>query len=180
MSVDVALNVARLIAELGGVGGRKRLQKIVHLLRVAHPNEFQYRFTLHYFGPFSRGLAEDLDFLRASEVISEEEPADPDGAYKYSVSGNDILPLLREVTQRGNAEPPWVSYAKKLGHMETSALEALSTAIFMYKRGTDASNLRQQFSKIKPKLIGEFDRALRLGRELGLIQDKASRVRGRT
>ena len=76
MDTKSLIRVARLIDELDRIEGRTRLQKIVHLLGERFPNEFRQRFKLHYFGPFSRELAGEMDFLISAKLVAEDCPAD--------------------------------------------------------------------------------------------------------
>ena len=167
MDVDGALAVGRLIAELGGVEGRKRLQKIVHLLRAKGHEEFKQRFILHYFGPFSRQLATQLDFLSAAELIIEVP--EENGAFSYSVPEGARADLSD--LRSGSAEPPpWAEFAQELDNASTEELESVSTLVFLHLRGTKGNVLEAEFARVKPHLTARFSDARQFADEHALLQ----------
>lgn len=172
MGVKSAISVAKLVGKLSEVEGRKRLQKIVHLLGASGAREFRHRFVLHYFGPFSRELAADLDFLQAAELLLEKAPPEgTSGAYVYTLpSSEDVEERLRTLSpQPGDSTPAWVDLAAKLNQADTRTLEALSTVVFLGDLGNTGTALEQEFARVKPQLDYEFQPALKLGTELGLL-----------
>src|SRR5262245_58706316 len=73
--MNTTLNLAKLIAVCDGITGRKKLQKIVHLLQFAGFREqFPYAFGYLHFGPYSHGVKQDLDLL-TREALVQEEPS---------------------------------------------------------------------------------------------------------
>jgi len=170
MALDAGIAVGRLIVELGEVPGRKRLQKIVHLLQESGAAEFRYRFILHYFGPFSRELASDLDFLRAAGLLKEEPPAEGDGAYVYSASGKEASERICELYGGARSQPDWAQLAERLNNEATPLLEALSTVVFLARRGRQGEQLGEEFTAVKPGLKERFEEAVSLGEELRLLQ----------
>ena len=163
MDVDAPLAVARLVAKLGQVKGRKRLQKIVHLLGAQGFSQFRQRFVLHYYGPFSRQLARELDFLGAAGLIDEQR--DEFGVYTYAVSpsGKEFFEELDEDNQESQ---PWEELARKLNGQDTELLEAVSTVVFLKANGTDDGALEGRFADVKPKLSSRFSEARDFAREL--------------
>lgn len=166
MDVDAPLAVARLVAELGQVKGRKRLQKIVHLLGANRFPQFRQRFVLHYYGPFSRQLARELDFLAAAELIKEVH--EESGAYTYSVSSNGKK-FIEELDENDQASQPWAEFARKLNNQCTEFLEAVSTLVFLKANGTDDVALEGRFAEVKPKLASRFSEARNFAREFSPI-----------
>lgn len=157
MGIDEAVAVARLIAELGKVSGRKRLQKLVYLLSATGARDFRQRFSLHYFGPFSRELASEVDFLVEADLVREQAP-DGDGAFSYSVTDDQRMKILELY---GQEKAPWVRLAKELDAIETGKLEAMSTVSYLSKCGLSGDELRDEFTRIKPRLCPDFDDSLR-------------------
>ncbi len=155
MELDATLAVARLVAEIGPVKGRKRLQKIVHLLQSKGYDRFHQRFILHYFGPFSRQLAAQLDFVCAAHLV---EQIHSEGVYTYQTPpdcAEEVFALLSDV----NEPPPWISFAKLLADNDTPFLEALSTLVFLSRAGVERAKLQQQFEHVKPGLKRWFAEA---------------------
>lgn len=170
MDVDAPLAVARLVAELGKVEGRKRLQKIVHLLGAKRFPQFRQRFVLHYYGPFSRQLARDLDFLSDAGLIDERLGAS--GGYAYSVSPSGKK-FFEELDRDDQDSQPWAEFAHKLNGRDTELhdtelLEAVSTLVFLGANGTDDEALEGRFAEVKPKLSSRFPEARRFAEELAL------------
>jgi len=78
--------LAKLIDMAGGVDSRKQLHKCVFLLQLAGL-DMDAEYCLHYYGPFSRDVAEAVDLMTQSEVLAETENPNPMGAsYSYKVT----------------------------------------------------------------------------------------------
>lgn len=166
MDTKSFITVARLIDELDEVKGRTRMQKIVHLLGVRFPSEFRQRFTLHYFGPFSRELADEVDFLCSAGLLVEDCPSeDQDAPYRYRVASDAARKRIQAASSSGT--PAWVDLARRLNKEDKPILEALSTYIFLQRRlANDPVLLRREFERIKPHLKDGFDEAVGLANEL--------------
>ncbi len=154
MNVDGAITVARLIQEVDGVVGRKRLQKIVHLLREAGNDEFKQKFILHYFGPFSRQLAAQLDYLDDVGLVTESRHTD--GAYSYKIPAADGAKYLDSLCPVGNEPPRWSQLANELNDMDLPLLESVSTVVFLCSGGVSESELQKKFKLVKPHLASFY------------------------
>jgi uncharacterized protein YwgA len=160
------LAVARLILELGKVKGRKRLQKIVHLLQSSGFRTFRQRFVLHYFGPYSRQLAAQLDFLRAAGLVEETET---DGEYSYQPPADRDNAAVRRLLGTPEETPAWGEFAGRLNDAETPFLEAASTLVYLSRAGFRGAALRDEFSRVKPHLKKQLSPAEEFARERALI-----------
>lgn len=171
MSVDSSVAVAKLIVELGEVEGRKRLQKIVHLLQASGDIRLNYRFILHFFGPFCRELASDLDFLVDAGVVAVEAPGPQNSAYKYSVPEQEDRTKVAGFYEsiRRNDNPNWLRRAKALGDEDTPFLEGLSTVVFLASHGRVGGTLKSEFEAAKPKLKSSFDDYHKYAKEHDLL-----------
>lgn len=75
--------------EGGQVEGRTRLQKLVFLMEqelnesTASLDSSDYNFIPYDYGPFSKGLYDDLDSLEEDGLIEVEEEPMTDGKVKY-------------------------------------------------------------------------------------------------
>lgn len=80
------LQFATLLSWAGenGLEGRKRLQKVVYLLQEAGC-PLDCRYTLHYFGPYSRDVADRCDEMVAGGLV-EESTSSQSGVTKYTYS----------------------------------------------------------------------------------------------
>ena len=160
MSLEGSLAVARLVSSLGRIEGRKRLQKIVHLLKSQGYREFDQEFVLHYYGPFSRQLAAQIDFLCQVELINEAKDEASD-AYIYEpvyveVEGEKVSAL--DALADEQEEPSWGSVAESLNEEDTPFLEALSTVVYLHKIGRRGDRLKKEFRRIKPNLARRFQK----------------------
>lgn len=168
MDTKSLFTIARLVDELDGVDGRTRLQKIVHLLSGRFPNDFRQSFTLHYFGPFSSELANQLDFLSSAKLVDEQPPKNgTEGPFRYRIANEEARNRIREAF--GTGRPPWSDLAKELSREERMTLEALSTLVYLHT-GTrqPLEACRQRFASIKPHLSNEFERACELATKFGM------------
>lgn len=166
MDTKSLFTIARLIDELDGVAGRTRLQKIIHLLGERFPSEFRQSFTLHYFGPFSRELAGEVDFLISAGLVAEDCPVDgTDAPYRYRVASEAANKRIEEAS--GPKKPGWIGLAQRLNREDKPSLEALSTLVFLRNCLRHSPDLLQrQFERIKPHLADRFDTAVALADEL--------------
>jgi len=63
--------VLRLLNELDTVEGRTMMQKIIFIIKSKFGQFRDFAFSIHYYGPFSSDLAEELDTLRLKGLIEE-------------------------------------------------------------------------------------------------------------
>jgi uncharacterized protein YwgA len=152
MGLQAELAVARLIAVLGKVRGRKRLQKIVHLLKAKGFRGFQQDFVLHYYGPFSRQLAVQLDFVCAAGLVEEKGSGD---SYLYTAPPEALSSPASQLLAV-DSHPPWSNFAHQLNQKSTAFLEALSTVVFLHESGLRNSHLKSEFERVKPSLKRQF------------------------
>ncbi len=155
------LNVAQLLNTCGAIEGRKKLQKIVHLLSEhGFRQDFSHRFGYLHYGPYSSELRDDLDALVGSDepLVRESEKAKGDyTTYLYEASGS-LTSLLSEIG--ADNEPEWAGLAKSLNRREAQDLEALSTIVYLRRLGHSGSDLRKKFTDLKPSLAEKADAAI--------------------
>ena len=89
-----------LIDRLGGVQGRKRLQKLVYLAK-QRDLPIDDDFSFHYYGPYSSTLAARVDQLTQAEYLKEEkhEQGDPkivEYAYAIAEKGEEWVQTVRK------------------------------------------------------------------------------------
>lgn len=169
MSMQGAIAVAKLIQVLDCVQGRKRLQKVVHLLQASGAREFNHRFALHYFGPFSRELAHEIDLLADTQLVSESRPKSEGESYQYRLVESK-LETVEKLYADEFGKPAWERLARDLNKEDTQCLEAMSTLVYLAERGTKFEQLEENFKKVKPHLHGEFEVARKRATELGLLR----------
>lgn len=152
------IELIRLVMVCGHIDGRKKLQKIVHILKEAgHP--FDYRYGFHFHGPFSVELKGEIDLLTAERLIEEKEGATDSGAfpqYSYTAS-SEAAKLLKNVPCSDT--PGWAELAKSLNAKSAQELETISTVVYLMRHGNTVDALSEQFKQLKPQLVAQFDSA---------------------
>lgn len=153
------LNIARLVRVCGKIEGRKRLQKMVHILQeCGYP--FRERFSFHHFGPYSSDLKMEIDSLVAHGVLSETETGTSAGGYTtYTYQVSDEA----EQTLGAQHLPPvgWEDLANSLRAQDATILEAISTILFLQRTGLADEALKVRFNALKPNLVLDYSTALR-------------------
>lgn len=145
-----------LIQQLDVVDGRKKIQKIVHILQSAGA-PFEERFEFAFFGPYSETLKAELDSLDKFDIISEEISG---SSYKFSKGGR-----FDQVEKSGILAntPPWASFAQILNEKSPRELEALSTVLFLKDKGYEDAKLHEKFIELKKHLQAHLEWATAAG-----------------
>jgi uncharacterized protein YwgA len=87
------------------IEGRTRLQKMIFLIQQEADEEGlqlpgKYQYVPYDYGPFARGVYDDLDRLKAKNVIQEEQTEMADGTIKYNYTlGSEAKKRLDEVPE---------------------------------------------------------------------------------
>jgi uncharacterized protein len=154
-----ALRIAQLLALLKRVDGRKKLQKLVHILKeIGYP--FSERFEYSYYGMYSKELRAELDSLTAEDLVREHQAATPFGNPQFSFESTDQLEALLE--QLGvEREPEWAALAKRLNGFPPHVLEGVSTILFLSQRGLAGEALKLKLLALKPHLADAYDQCER-------------------
>ncbi|HWQ90519.1 MAG TPA: hypothetical protein VN673_02520 [Clostridia bacterium] len=153
--VQSTLRIAQLIDLLQTVKGRKKLQKLVHILQeLGHP--FPEPFEYSFYGMYSQQLRSELDVLVAEDFISESPLA---GGTGYEFKANPRLRRLLEGLGVGS-QPPWGDLAQELNKRRPQELEAISTILVLRRRGLVGPELKRKVLELKPHLRSIFDSSL--------------------
>ena len=150
------LLLGQLLKATGNIRGRKKLQKIVHLLQSLCGVRFGYSFQFSFFGPYSADLKADMDQLTREGLVNETPSNTSTGlsTFDFSLSGA-MERLLEEV----NAESPtgWADLAVTLNSKSAQELEGISTIVFLECVGWFGDALQEQFRVLKPRLADNFE-----------------------
>lgn len=149
------LQILRLVDALGRVEGRKKLQKIVHILQ-AKGHDFPQKFGYLHYGPFSSEVAAEVDALVSGELVHQEGSGQPYEAYVYT-PGESAKKLLNELQQ--TEAPDWMNLARDLNQKNVSELEAISTILYLQANGFVGEKLRIRFAELKPALRSLYEAA---------------------
>jgi uncharacterized protein YwgA len=148
-----------LVQELGQIEGRKKFQKIVHILQCAGA-PFDERFEFAQFGPYSGTLKAEIDNLDVFEILHEEQKGNT-----YVFSSGKRFPELKEAGLLSES-PVWSGFANKLNGKSASELEALSTTLFLLERGYQDEALDAKFQELKAHLLEFFEKAKEQGKAI--------------
>src|SRR5438067_9320640 len=112
MAMHPALQIAQLLRVLRIVSGRKKLQKLVHILQeLGHP--FPEQFEYSHYGMYSRQLRSEMDSLVSDNLITEREGMNQYGNPSFTFEVSPQLPTVLDELG-ANAEPSWKAAANKL------------------------------------------------------------------
>jgi uncharacterized protein len=153
--MDGMIAVLRLVDVVGKIEGRKKLQKIVHILQSRgfdFPHDFGY---LHY-GPYSSGLAAEVDALVSSKFVIEQRGV---GYEPYVYTPSKTVGALFEYLGETQV-PPWRSLAISLNSRDANFLESLSTILYLQENGFLGRTLKERFIQLKPTLRRFFEAAI--------------------
>lgn len=154
------LSVIRRIVDVAPVPpGKTSIQKIVYFLQNEIESALDYRFKMHYYGPYSEKLDGNLSLANAMGLV--EVIPDSEGYGYHVIPGQQDL---------GQQEPPmpWTEIdemIQDLGGLELWRLELVATAHFV-KSLHPHSNRRQVIEMVrglKPKfsehiIVGALER----------------------
>ena len=152
------IQLLQLVGACKRIEGRKKLQKMVHILQSAGYT-FEYPFSLHYHGPFSFELKAELDALCAEGIVREQHTVASGNDFpQYDFQPGEKLP---EILSRVGADdsPAWAAAARELNGKPSHELEAISTLLFLKDRGFQDERLQQRFAELKPRLASKFESA---------------------
>lgn len=146
--------LAKLVSWAGTIRGRKRLQKVVCLLQVAGC-KLDADFFLHFYGPYSRDVADVCDEMVAAGLLSESTTQHQVGTqFDYALTDR-----ARELLNRSIAEPRFVRLSTDLDRYKDVAqlflkadlaeLELASTIAYFFDRDNDWNTSIQKASEFK-------------------------------
>jgi uncharacterized protein YwgA len=140
----------QLINTLGIIEGRKRLQKMVHILQELGA-EFHERFQYSFYGMYSLQLKSEIDILRGEELIEEYRVTNSVGIRGTS----NLSELLKEFDL---SDPPvWADRARHLNQLSPSVLEGASTILYLWHTEADEGIVRNRLLALKPHLESTVD-----------------------
>ena len=155
MPMHPALQIAQLLRVLKIVSGRKKFQKVVHILQeLGHP--FPEQFEYSHYGMYSRELRSELSSLVTEKLASEREGQNQYGNPSFTFEATPQLsPLLDELGLE--QQPSWAEAAVKLDIYSPQALEGISTILFLRSCGLQGDQLKKRLLSLKPHLSDQYD-----------------------
>jgi uncharacterized protein YwgA len=158
--------VLQLLNAVSRVEGRKKMQKMVHILKeLGAP--FQERFEYSYYGMYSSQLKGELDALEKEGLVKESQSFGINTTFIIETQPK-AAELLSEVGL--SDQPAWMEVAKKLNNLSAQVLEGISTILFLRRTEKNETVVRRSLLTLKPHLepivdtcFAEADRLPRLG-----------------
>lgn len=150
-----ALQIAQLLRELKIISGRKKLQKLVHILQeLGYP--FSEQFEYSHYGMYSRQLSSEIASLVKDNLIEEKEGTTQFGNPSFTL---EILPQLSTSFDEIGVEkePSWNAAANMLASYNAQTLEGISTILFLARCGFQGSQLKERLVSLKPHLADQYD-----------------------
>ncbi|MEW4530268.1 hypothetical protein [Maioricimonas sp. JC845] len=145
----------------GRVAGRTRLQKEIKLLqRLGLPT--RYRYTIHFYGPYSEGLHAELRMLESMELVTESEATNAHGKSYYVIQAKEGTEL-KEVER-------FQPFIEQLEDTDAVVLELAATYDAFRQMGDDHERARTRLRRKKGTKCneGREEQALQLLVDLGL------------
>lgn len=138
------------------VEGRKKLQKMIHLLNNAEQN-FPFKYQYYHYGPFSSTLQYEVNRLVEEDYVKETQV---NGAYVYAITekGRKFKELLeREGKFHFNFDRDLL---QSMSHEESQFLEVVSTYAFLIESGDSFEQAKSRTAQLKSHLSGYLENAI--------------------
>lgn len=148
--MNILIQIGLLLRSVTEIEGRKKLQKMVHILQ-DFGVPFEVRYGYHHYGPFSEQLQESVQSFMHDGLIAETKV---DGSYPtFRFKAEARLHGLLDVL--GFSAPSWAGFAAELNQKTPRQLEAVSTLIYLEKqtgKALESEEVENTFGKLKPEL----------------------------
>jgi hypothetical protein len=156
--------VLSLVAALGVVHGRKKLQKTAFLLQ-HWGTDLMSRFSYHFYGPYSADLQAAVRDLVDRELLQEEQEK---GGYVYRITEKGQAFIRKWEGQFGGEHPFAIpqELLERLQGQSAPFLELLSTYAFLLETGDDPEEASKKAQRLKPHLAPLVDEVIRFYEEV--------------
>lgn len=138
------------------IHGRKRFQKMIHLL-TSSGMPFGFKFRYHHYGPYSSQLQAEVDQLVRQGYVKEELI---NGAYDYFITEKGLE--FKHALERNAAYEFTIdeSLLNDLVIKDTGYLEMFSTYVFLRETGDTTEEAKERAVQLKPHLETWIDEAV--------------------
>jgi len=161
--------ILSLLEKVEKLVGKTFIQKGIFILQEGLKEKLEYDYRLHYYGPYSQELSNDINFLQDIELINIDY--DPTG-YGYHIgiteSGRDFL---KEHSKDIKIDDDKLNKIIELiGKDYSKEMELLGTTLYFAKLSTDVEDIKRLVNMVKPHFEGnQIGGAIEKLREKGLI-----------
>jgi uncharacterized protein len=132
--------------------GKTALQKLIYLLKMLFDSGVDYDYELYIYGPYSRELASDFEYLVAVDVIDSKFKNNDDyGGYKIR-PGRKVKAAVEKAEGfiKANSEN-LDRVIDKFGKMTARELELKATILYLNREeGLKACEIGKRVKEIKP------------------------------
>lgn len=152
---EAAGSVLSVFSIVESVYGRKKIQKMVHLLEAAG-TRMPFKYEYHYYGPYSADLQAELNDLVQQKFLDEK----PDGdAYIYEITdkGRKFKEMLE---QSGKTIEIDSELVRSMARQSSQFLEMVSTYAFLIDAGYEPAEAKRKALELKHHLKHYLDRAI--------------------
>lgn len=125
--MNTLLQLGVLFTVLGEIQGRKKLQKMVHILQ-GFGVPFNVRFGYHHYGPYSEELQDSIQACLHDKLLNETTIPGQFPTSKFCPQPRFADLLEKTGTEKGQ---PWVNFAQELNRKTPRELEAISTLLYL-------------------------------------------------
>ena len=130
------------------VRGRKKLQKMVHLLENAG-TDFAFKFDYHFYGPYSAELQVEIEGM-VRQGLLEEKKEDSAFVYRMTERGKQLKAQME--TMAGYQFPLNETLAQSLSEQSSQFLEMVSTYAYLLDSDYDDQAAAEKAVELKPHL----------------------------
>lgn len=155
----------RFFVATGEVVGRKKCQKLIHILQECG-HDFGFDFKLALYGAYSSDLQSQLENFVQNRYIREVPSTTDIAGYRTSkfVTSPHSPKILKILGL--DQEPAWKNLANDLNQRTSRELEATSTIMFLRRNGTQDTQLPEKFAALKPHLSNIYESGIELANKL--------------
>ena len=162
--------ILELLENVNTTVGKTFLQKAVYILQEGLKEQLDYSYKLHFYGPFSQELANDIDALNDMDLIDVE--FEPDGiGYQIKIT-NKGEQFLEELKRR-KIEVSEEKIARVLSLIENRnvrGMELLGTVLYFARLTSDEDELKKLVNMVKPHFSNaEIEKAYIKIKEEGIL-----------
>lgn len=142
--------ILELLKKMDVKVGKTFLQKAIYIIQEGLKEQLNYHYKLHFYGPFSQELANDIEALNDMGLIDVE--FDPDG-YGYNIritdKGKQFLEKLRD--QKIEVEKEKINKVLPLIEDENiKRMELLGTVLYFSRLTNDEEEIKKLINMVKP------------------------------
>jgi len=161
--------ILQLLKKVNREVGKTFIQKSIYLLQEGLKENLDYDYKLHFYGPFSQELADDIDTLEDLGLINVDY--NPEGyGYQIRVTEEGISFLNRFQTQYGIEEEKLEKVLNLISGEFVTGMELLGTVLYFAKLTNDEDEIKKLVNMVKPYFPErEISEALERLKKEGLI-----------